>query len=370
VNCNGSRRAPCSACLFAVAALALAGCGTIGSDSALKASHPDARSACSAQAQPDLAFVAPGDVGMTVFAQPALANGKPRGWLVAINVAPPPKARFRFLRDTLEVAGKAGERGDLLRADATAVAVEQMPAKGWVDIAVTGPTPLEAARRAASERPEVDLASVAMHGSVEGTPQRLRVVLPAVQTARERIEPPPQELSVQPGDVGYRTLRSSDYAETLAQRTATCQAQTPKQACDGIARLDPYSFRHDSGAFTWLGRFWTQPGEPLRFEVVVQARTPQPWRIAEPVVRVTDADTGKTADSRFDDVNASIRYAVPLDTRLQGIKSGLTIALPLDAHSRYAIQLPPYVVNGQRHEMKPIELELRRIEARTRTPQC
>jgi hypothetical protein len=352
------------------AVLALAGCGTIRSDSYLKPSYPDARSACAAPGAPDLAFTAPGDVGMSVFAQPAMANGKARGWLVSINVEPPPKARFRFLRDTLEVAGKAGERGDLMRADATAVAVESMPANGWLDIAVTGPTPLEAARRAASDKPEADLASVAMRGSVEGQPTRLRVVLPAVQTARERIEPPPQELQAQPGDGSYQPLRSSDYAAALAKREAACRAETPQQACGEVVRLDPYSFRHDAGAFTWLGRFWNGRGEPLRFEVLVLARTAQPWRIAEPVVRVTDADTNRTGESRFDGVDASIRYAVPLDTRLQGAKSGLSIALPLEARSRYAIQLPPYVVNGQRHEMKPIELELRRMDARAQRPEC
>jgi hypothetical protein len=382
VDCNGTADPYWSARRIRAALFAavLTGCVPGGSGTYLRPAYPDpssvlTRSACGGQAgQPAvLTFTAPGEVLMKVSTQASEARGQ--GWLVIVDVTPPAGTRFRFLRDTVEIGSSAGSGGALTPVQATAIASQRLEARSWVDIEKLGPTTYETAKRAFAEKPTADLSILHLgSGTVDVAAARVRVELPAVQTARQRIEAPPQLLAAEAESAGYQALRTSEYAAELSAREAQCREQTPQRACENLARLDPYSFRHESGAFTWLGRFWTVRGEAaqtLRFELLVHARTTEPWRIAEPIVRLTDEATGETTAYPLEAMEVSLRYAVPLDARLQGRSTSLSIALPLrETGSRTFLQLPPYDVNGMRHEMQSIELQRRRGDGGLQPADC
>jgi hypothetical protein len=352
---------------------ALAACVPAPYGTYLRPSYPDAsavltRAECGGQAGPpkNLSFSAPGEVKLMVSAR--RNQGEPAaGWLLSIRIEPPAGSGFRFVSDTVEVASSAGAAGDRLRPKVLATSSQQLPANAWIDIARLGPTSQDIAAQALAAEAglEVGVARAAGDGGA-GAPQRLRVVLPALQTARQRIEVPPLELSADASASGVQTLRSADYAQALAQREARCRAQTPERACENIGKHDPYSFRHESGPFTYLGRFWNFVGEtpqPLRFELEVQARTTESWRIVEPILRLQEGADGTSQQRALDRVNVTLRYPVPLDTRLRGAGAAMLIELALPAsHSRHFVQLPSYDVNGLRYRLQPIELEQRRFD--------
>jgi hypothetical protein len=356
-------------------AAALAGCVPAPYGSYLRPSYPDpssavAKAACDGQAGPPskLSFVAPGQLKVAVSAQrPARDRNRPV-WLVSIDLTPPSDAGFRFLSDALHVAGGRDEPGDRIKPDVVARSSQRLPARTWIEIPRLGPTSQAAAQRALDDRPGSDVVEVSLGiGELPGTPRRIRVVLPTAQTAGQRFEVPVQELAADSDEPAAQTLRSPGYVAALAERETACHMQTPQLACENIPRYDPYSFRQESGPFTYLGRFWNFRGakqEPLRFELQVQARTAQPWQIVDPVVRITDVASGETRAHAFDEMQVSVRYPAALDTHLRGHAPQMLITVPLArSRPRYFVQLPPYVVHGRRYEVKLIELEQRLFDA-------
>ena len=102
----------------------------------------------------------------------------------------------------------------------------------------------------------------------------------------------------------------------------------------------------------------------MRFELRINAHTVEPWRVAAPVLRITDAATGETREHALAEMQASLRYPVSIDTKLRGPSARLLVVLPLlPSRPRYAVQLPAYEVHGQRYRLEPIELEVSQYDA-------
>ncbi len=363
------------------AAAALAGCIPAPRDSYLRPGYPDPSSqisgdACSGQAGTPsvLQFTGPGKVSFNV------SSWRPRdatdhtAWYVTIAVKPPPQSGFRFVTDAVRIGSTADALDEAVRPSVRASTFQAIPADGWVDIDTLGPTSRELAARALTLQPSEALIEVqAGFGTFPGAPQRLRVVLPPIATTRERHELLPQDLAVEAASSGASAvLRSPSYQDELAAREARCRTETPERACQNV-RLDPYSFREGAGPFTWVPRFWSAPGgtaPTLHFELTLRAHTADPWRLADPVVRITDA-SGQTKDLALGQARASLHYPVPLDAGLRGANPSLSVTVPLaQSRSRTFIRLPLYDVEGQRHQLQPIELELRRLDVGLQPLNC
>jgi hypothetical protein len=357
--------------LTSLLAGALAGCAPPPRGSYLELSAPDpsrvdTTKACGGEAAAPTrkSFAAPGQVEIAVSAQRPARKRDEAAWHLSIDVTPPPDAGFRFLADTLHVGGARDDLGERVRPNAVARSTQRLPASAWVQIPRLGPTSEETALRALEERPGADVAEAQLGpAALPGPARRLQVVLPPVQTAGARFEAPVQEVTASADESGPSALRTPEYAATLAQREASCRSETPTLTCGNIPKLDPYSFRYESGPFTYLGRFWSSPDDgqgAVRFALDLQARTAQPWRIAEPVLRITDEATGETRTHALEEMHVSLGYPVALDTHLRGATPSMRINVPLRRSlTRYFIHLPPYVLHGRRHAVEPIELQLR-----------
>jgi hypothetical protein len=273
-----------------------------------------------------LSFTAPGQVGFVVSGRRAPAERRPAVWLVSIAITPPPESGFRFVSDALDITSSDTR----VRPDGLASTSQRLATASWVEIAKLGPTPQDAAQRALDAQPEsfVSEALLVAEG-IAGSPGALRVALPPVQTARLRLEAP---------------------------------AQVPTADAAGLQAV-----HHESGPFTWSGRFLQRPGaaqDQVRFELQIKARTAEPWRIAVPVLRITDAATGETREHALREMQASLRYPVTIDTKLRGPSARLLVVLPLVAsRPNYGVQLPAYEVHGQRYRLEPIELEVSQYDA-------
>ena len=383
MHCNGTQRTSCRSARIGwlrfypllMLAAALAGCVPAPYGTYLRPAYPDpsavlTRAECGGKAGPpkNLSFIAPGDVQFTVSARRDHSDPSKPGWLLSITIDPPANSGFRFVSNAVQVSGDRSGAGDPVRTQAVASGRQRVPASAWVDIARLGPTSQAIAAQALADDPALEVAhGRAASRSPTGVPQRLRVVLPPLQTPGQRIQVPPQELTADANAAGVQMLRSADYLQTLAQREARCRAQSPERACENIGKHDPYSLRIESGPFTYLARFWNGVGErpePLQLELEVLARTADAWRLAEPILRVQDPAGGEAQDLSLTEMNVTLRYPVPLDTRLRGTGASMLLELPLPAsRSHHFVQLPLYDVNGLRHRLQPIELEQRRFDA-------
>ena len=321
------------------AAAALSACVPAPHGSYLRPDYPDpssriSRGTCGGQAGPPsrLEFTGPGKVLFNVSGWRPQGAKDPTAWYVTIAVKPPPQSGFRFVTDLVRIGSSADALDEPIQPSVYASTFQAIPAGGWVDVDTLGPTSRELATRALARQPaQASIELQAGPGMLPGTPQRLRVVLPAVATARERYAVPPQDLG---GDA------------------ATSNAS--------------YSFRQVAGPFTWMPRFRSDPGgtaPTLHFELTVRARTAEPWRLADPLVRTTDPG-GQARDETLGQVRVSLHYPVPLDAGLRGANPSLSVTVPLaQPRARTFIQLPLYDVEGQRHQLRPIELQLRRLDA-------
>jgi hypothetical protein len=355
--------------------LALSGCIPAPYGSYVRPSYPDAsarlsKASCGGQAGPPahLSFTAPGPVRFAVRASERRLEQGSSSWQGYISVAPPPGGPFQFLADTLHVLQPAGGPGEALTPQVVASISARVAAGSWVDPAVLGPTTPAVTAQAVKNSPDGQVARATLGiGKLPSQPVRIAVQLPALLTDTDRFDVPLIELSGVPAVNGASTLRTSGRQEALAQREAACEANTPRQQCRNIRLFDAYSYRFDTGPFTHVGRFWNFAAggkvEPMRFEVQLEARTAQRWRLEAPVVAITDLATGERTEHGLEQLQVSMRHPVPLDAPLIGLNPEMLITVPLPAAgSRWLVQLRAYRVNGERYELKAIELELRRFD--------
>lgn len=356
-------------------ALALAACVPAPYGTYLRPSHPDPSSVvsqayCGGQAGPPtrLAFAAPGNLKIAVSSPPG--EPKAAAWPLAVTVSVPPGARFRFVEPHVRVAAAEGDAGRIVVPEVRVRLLARVPADGWIDVARIGPTSAEVARQALARDPQQTIAEVRLAQATWAgrAPQRVEVRLPAIETGGRRVEPPPQMLqAAETRSTGYQALRTRERAAQLAERETICRRDSPGKACENIARYDAQSFDVIDGPFAYRGRFWNfvaaRP-EPMRYEVMIAARTAEPWRLGESVVHLVDRASGERHAQRIAELHAFLAYPVPLSAAIEatGAELDLRLNLPDGARSRYLVRLPDYELNGVRHALAPITLEMRRFD--------
>ncbi len=359
----------------AVAALVLAGCLPAPYGTYYRPAYPDpsaevTRASCGGQAGPParLAFNAPPGLKFTASALKAPIGGGAH-WPLAIAFALPPGHTFRFTADTIELATDATGPGVAVAPSVHAHVTLRLPADRWIDAATLAPA--DPVLRRPTDRP---LGTVRIgFGRFDMITEAIEVTLPAIETERGRVTIPPLRLDMDRRRWGTRYYRTAEYLQSVIARTEACTREG-RQRCENIRDFDAYAFRIPAGDFELVGRFWametTKRVDPLMFELVIEARGTERWRIVEPVVRVRDLAGGPVQEHRFTELGAAFHAPVPLSAPIRSARTGratethvrIDANLGSEERSRYFVRLPPYMFDGERYELKPIELELRRFD--------
>lgn len=357
-----------------VVAAALSGCVPAPYGPYYRPSYPDPSSTlqkayCGGQAGPParLAFQGPGDVGVSVRAETPLQPGEPRLLHVAIDL--PAGTRFQFLAETVALAASRDDEAASRVPAVSVTASLKLQGDDWIDFAQAGPTSLDVARRYLAANPEGRFADVRFDIGRLGqfAPARMQVEFPALQLDTASVAIPGMELQQQAGS-SFPIYRTAEYAQTLQQRYAACLRQTPASNCHYIPTHDPYGFRHEAERFALAGRFWVT-GEAaqatLNAEFEAGVRVSGRWRFADNEVRLRDAASGEVRVMPLRNPRVVWSYAVPLAAEVRSVAAGST---RIDVRtsvggdheaSRYVLTLPPFLLNGTRHEFGPIEFERR-----------
>lgn len=354
-----------------VAAAALSGCVPAPYGPYYRPSYPDPSSTlqqayCGGQAGPParLAFQGLGGLGVSVRTETAGQAGKPRLLHVAIDI--PVGTRFQFLVDTVALA--ASRDGDATSRVPAASVTASLKLQGddWIDFAQAGPTSVDVAGHYLAANPDGRFAEVKFDIGRLGqfAPARIAVEFPPLELDTKSMAIPRIELQQQPGS-SFPIYRTAEYTQTLQQRYAACLRQTPAGNCHYIPTHDPYGFRHEAERLELAGRFWVT-GEAaeatLNAEFEAGARVSERWRFASNEVRFRDTAGGEVRVMPLRNPRVVWSYAVPLAAEVRSPASGGTrmdIRTSVGEAARYVLTLPPFLLNGARHEFSPIEFERR-----------
>lgn len=375
---------PVNAALPLVMATLLTGCLPAPYGVYYRPAYPDASAQlsgawCQGQAGPParLTIQGPDGLALTLAAEQDAADTPLAARVLRVNVSLPQGSRFQFLSNSLELDEAAAGRPLRVEALLNVFAVRDSTAGDWIDLATQGPTDLAAARQSLVAFPGQSLATVSvLQGEHPGfAPARLDMAWPRILLASSPGESPttgPIQLQAQPPEKAYMNTvyRTRAQLQALDLRVQTCKAQTPERRCDQIPLGEPTSFREGVGEFGFSGRVWSTSHNALtalRYDLELNTRYPGSWRLAGDPFHWIDPTTGTTRTSVIGPMRVYWRYTVPLATPLRASPEKPTsfrieIRLQAPEQPRYVLRLPPYLMNGVRHQFKPVELERRSFD--------
>ena len=339
---------------------------------------------CQGQAGPParLSIQAEDGLSLALAAERGAAHPTPQvPWVLHVHGMLPAGGQFQFLSSALELGDAPAPAAPLRLAPRLDVFAERVSGAGeWIDLATQGPTDLAAAQQSLATDPAQTLAKVGVqYGEYPGfSPARLDLVWPAIELANAPGQPiasGPIAMHAHPPEKTYMDTVYRTQAQQLAlvQRVQNCQAQTPERRCEQIPEGDTTSFRQRIDDFGLTGRVWASTQQALtslHYQLEMDTRHTGAWRLSGSPLRWTDPDTGATrttSTSTTKPVRVYWGYSVTLDTPVRASADKPTrfhLEIPLRApeQPRYVLRLPPYLINGVRHEFKPIELERRAFD--------
>jgi hypothetical protein len=204
-------------------------------------------------------------------------------------------------------------------------------------------------------------------------PPSIALQLPAVVQQGQPLITPPVLLSRpgsarRPGD-----YRSEAEQQHLREREAACRRDTPQLACENIVPYSERSFLLRAGPLGWEGHWARFEGgsapTPVRVTQSLVVADPGPWRLAEPVLHLSDPASGRrlalplpqmhlSFDDTFDFDSPLLTQPVPLrETLSLSLEADLPEGLPA-----FELRMPPLQVGGQTVALAPLQFERRSFD--------
>lgn len=341
------------------------------------------RAWCQGQAGPETTVEIDAGAGVRVVAsahRESLRRDEP-GLPLRVQVTLPAGVPARFVSARADLRETGSGRALDVPLAVRVVASARVAADAWVDPLRLRPA--AGAGRPRDPRRAHGLLRTSFQAPAGFAPAAMSLQLPAVQTGGPggaTLATPPVLLRRPGSDKRPGDYRSEAEQQHLREREAACRRDTPKLACENIVPYGERSFAVEAGALHWSGRWWrfetAARAEPLRGELELAVQDARPWRMAEPVVQLTDPAGGGTAlrlpfpalDLLFDD-------DIALATPLQAVPGGgaprllLEAALP-DGLPGFELVLPPLELGAQRVEIAPLRFERRMFDGGVEPLNC
>ncbi|MDO8778796.1 MAG: hypothetical protein Q7K57_60775, partial [Burkholderiaceae bacterium] len=300
-----------------------------------------------------------------------------------ISIQIPKDVRAQFLSNDIRVSTHAQDSGQDIPTTIEISAAVMIPSDGIVDMQKIAPTPFP--DRSAMQAASKFSASTGLNFSWKDNfvPASISMDLPAiiVLNGNAREQPPVKLLAnakkrpdTYPGQ--YKSSTSLIYSTqesevALAQKYARCTKETPHLKCNQILLYDEGTFNLDQQGFNFSGRLYVFDVEnhsPFNGELNVKYREPFKWRFSTNKIRITDLSTMTERIYQFDKFPLYFGYEVPLSTPTRGVNDSpysknttlrINLSLGTEDLQKYVVKLPPILINGKPHQIKPIELEKR-----------
>ncbi len=331
------------------------------------------RAWCQGQAGPVTRIEVKLDGGITLSARAErdyLERSRPELPL-RVELTVPGRQAARFEDERLQIIARSGVAID---APVTVLAYggATLAADAWVDPLLLRPaggvgTPAVAA----GDEPQ-DRAWFRVSGPLGFAPEAFTLVAPTVQTDNGRSAFAPLELRRPGSNSSPNEYRSAAEQASLAARAATCQRDTPKQACQNIVDFGASrSFRVDDGPLRWQGR-WTRferrNGDVrLEGDLWLAVREQGRWRLLSDRFVLRDGAREETASF----TQLELRYVdrIALDTPLHtqpvarraDTRVQIEALLPAGAPD-FELRLPPLRIGERRVAIAPIRFDKRSFD--------
>lgn len=379
---------PGMACL----ALTLSGCIPAPLGKYYKPNYPDpsasyAGAYCSgkAGAPVTLTFNVADGVTISVNAQRSYGEKNRPDLPLNIVIAIPQHTEIQFISDELTIAESADSAGRKLETSLNLLASRILPSQNVVDLQSIGPTP----QLAVSSANYVDFkGSLSLNFSWKDNfvPDEITLDLPVIKvvdSAQGQVKPISIEAKAKkrpetyPGQ--YRSQTSLIYTTREAEQAtedkyARCLKETPELRCKQILLYDEGRYKAQQSGFAYSGRLYlydVEKNTPFSGEVNIEYHQPVKWQFTSNTVTVRDHATQGQRTYHFEQFPFTLSYRVPLPTALLGVNDNpyskvttahIRASLGSNEAATYRVQLPAMKINGKLHQLKPIEIELRRLD--------
>jgi len=291
-----------------------------------------------------LTFLGPEGIKVAVvYKESAYKN---EGLQLYIDMAIPSGADFQFLSDAIEISEtKDGAMSIISSPEISIVTSVKLPFDAWVDFNLLGPTSVELAQKHSSYSKEGFTDVSFTFRELRDFPTRgkpeLEMTLPPMQTAAHKvIAIPPIKLfsKVEMPVVFY----PSDF----------------------------FSIKHDDfsirGSISWGAGSSPFKAQELHGLTRIKTREVEKWKFSEASVLFKNSDSGEIWRVPVETIDVVWSIRAPFVSPIRATVSGqnpqtsLSIRTGLgknESDNTYFIELPPFLLNGVKHQLSPIKLE-------------
>lgn len=300
-----------------------------------------------------------------------------------ITMQLPKGVQAQFMSNEIRVSSHAQNGGQNMPTEIEISAAVLIPSDGVVDMQEIAPTPFP--DRGSVQTVTKFSANTAFYFSWKDNfvPSSISMDIPTIVlldgAAKELL---PMKLTANarkrpdtyPGQ--YKSSTSLIYANqaselALAQKYARCIKETPHLKCKQILLYDDGAFNLEQQGFNFSGRLYVfdvEKHSPFSGELHVEYQDAVKWKFVSNIIRMTDLSNMAQRTYQFDKFPLSFRYQVPLNTPVRGVNDAphskttnlsINSSLGTENLQKYIVQLPPLLINGKLHQIKPVELEKR-----------
>lgn len=364
--------------LLAGMAAPLAGCVALPYGTYYRPSSADAgasvrRAWCGGQAGPGSVLQIDAPLGIRLEAttdRPYARRNEP-GVPLRVQMALPSTQPLRFAGGAPTLIDPASGRAIPARFVARVSSRVQLASDAVVDTMALRPTGSAGTARDATA--PHGRASWTLQLPADFAPPSFTLELPTVLQQGQALRTPAVVLS-RPGSA----KRPGDYRgeaeqQHLRDREAACRRDTPKLACENIVPYSERSFALRAGPLSWEGHWARFEGgsapTPVRVTQSLVVAYPGPWRLAEPVLSLSDPASGRRLalplpqmHLNFED---SFDFDTPLLTQPAPQRDPLRLSIEADLPEglpAFELRLPPLQVGGQTVTLAPLQFERRSFD--------
>lgn len=326
-------------------------------------SYPDQSSKltklyCGGHAGPPakLTFLVPDGMRFMVVYREDIDKNRP----LNIDIAIPPGVNFQFLSDAIRIAETKDAAGSMISSPEISIVTSvRLPFDAWVDFSLLGPTSFELAQSYLLSNPKDKFAtaSFTFGESKDFSPRKLEMTLPPIQTLHEAVAIPPIEL--------FRVV-GRDGVTYIVHDPHKIEKLLRYFPFDNFSiRLDDFSIRGVVNAEPSNHLFSNLREPNLHYLARMETQRVDKWKFSGAAVRFKNSDSSEIWRVLVETMDVVWSIRVPFVSPVRATASGqnpqtsLSIRTELGKNESdtYFIELPPFLLNGVKHQLSPIKLE-------------
>lgn len=334
------------------------------------------REDCHGQAGPmsKLSFTLANNISISVSAKKNYLQRERSDTPLTIDITLPPGESIRFLSDQITFTTFANSEHRVMPMHMRVLGRMYINSDTTIDLDKIGPVSASVAYEAHKTHPDWPLVDAEIHewnGISNFHPRTLIAHFPAIEIDDRKVSAKPEVFTASGGPDAWWYYETEQHRQEREQKFNRCMEDTPQLNCRNILEIIQEGTNQKQGDIEYRARLWKTDTPDLRYVLNLLSYSEAALRFLDNKTVFEDHHGGKKQAHQFDTVYLVIGWLeLPLSTEIRGITHGNNASTLLriegslgdKMESTIHIHLPALLINGERYELAPIELELRRFD--------